>query len=210
MPRTLPTFIEENALWEKGYNFVAGIDEVGRGAFAGPIVTAAVIFPKNCSFVDSDLLTINDSKVLSPKKRQLLSEKIKEAALSYSISEIPLNYINKCGIGKAAQAGFYKSVQTLATFPDFCLVDAFFIKKLRKNMQKPIIKGDSLSISIAAASILAKVHRDELMDRLHLLAPMYNFSQNKGYGTKYHRDQLKIYGLSSYHRLSFDLSPFLV
>lgn len=209
MPRILPTFTEEKILWEQGFNFVAGIDEVGRGAFAGPLVTAAVIFPKNCSFIDSDLLSINDSKVLSSKKRQILSHKIKDAALSYSITEIPLNYINKYGIGKAAQLGFYKSVKTLSTFPDFCLIDAFFIKRVKKSIQKPIIKGDSLSISIAAASILAKVYRDELMEKLHPQAPMYNFSQNKGYGTKFHRDQLKIHGLSSFHRLSFDLSSFL-
>jgi ribonuclease HII len=207
--RPLPTFYEEKLLWNKGINLVAGIDEVGRGAFAGPLVTAAVIFPKNCVFVDSDLHTINDSKVLSPKRRQILSEKIKNAALCYSINEIPLSYINKYGIGKAAQLGFYHSVKTLITPPDFCLIDAFFISRVKKTIQKPIIKGDSLSISIAAASIIAKVHRDELMEKLHQLVPMYNFSQNKGYGTKFHREQIKIHGLSSFHRLSFNLSPFL-
>lgn len=209
MPRTLPTFNEEQHLWRQGFNFVAGIDEVGRGAFAGPLVTAAVIFPRDCSFTDSELLNINDSKVLSPKKRQILSHKIKAAALSYSITEIPLSYINRYGVGKAAQLGFYRSVKTLSTLPDFCLIDAFFIQRVKKSMQKPIIKGDSLSISIAAASILAKVYRDELMDRIHPKAPMYNFSQNKGYGTRFHRAQLKIHGLSSFHRLSFNLSPFL-
>jgi ribonuclease HII len=207
--KSLPTFKEENLLWEQGHTFIAGIDEVGRGAFAGPLVTAAVIFPPNCVFSDPDLLTINDSKVLSPKRRQVLSEKIKIAANSYSITEVPLSYINRYGIGKAAQLGFYQSVKTLTTAPDFCLIDAFFIKKLKKSVQKPIIKGDSLSISIAAASIIAKVHRDELMEKLHPKVPMYNFAQNKGYGTKFHREQLKIHGLSPFHRLSFNLSVFI-
>ncbi len=207
--RSLPTFLEEQLLWDQGKNIIAGVDEVGRGAFAGPVVTAAVVFPKNCVFSDQDLLGINDSKLLSAKKRQILAQKIKEATLCYSISEIPLSYINKYGIGKAAQLGFYKSVISLSQTPDFCLIDAFYIQKLKKKIQKPITHGDRLSISIAAASIIAKVYRDELMDRLHPQAPMYNFAQNKGYGTKFHREQLKIHGLSPFHRLSFNLSAFL-
>ncbi len=207
--KPLPTFFEEKLLWDKGLELVAGIDEVGRGAFAGPLVTAAVIFPQNCIFGDSDLHTINDSKVLSPKRRQILSKKIKDAALCYSINEVPLSYINKYGIGRAAQLGFYQSVKSLTSPPDFCLIDAFFIKRLKKTVQKPIIKGDSLSISIAAASIIAKVYRDELMEKLHPRVPMYNFAQNKGYGTKFHREQIRIHGLSSFHRLSFNLSSFL-
>lgn len=207
--RSLPTFSEEQALWDQGQNIIAGIDEVGRGAFAGPVVTAAVVFPKNCVFKDPILHEINDSKLLSSNKRQALAHKIRLTALCYNVTEISLDYINTYGIKRAVQVGFYKSVMSLSRFPDFCLIDAFFIQKLPREIQKPIIHGDRLSISIAAASIIAKVYRDELMERLHQKIPTYNFAQNKGYGTKFHRDQIKIHGLSSLHRRSFNLKKFL-
>jgi len=207
--KTLPTFDEESLLWGKGFMHVAGFDEVGRGAFAGPLVTAAVVFPKDCIFTDLDLLKINDSKLLSARSRELLSEKIKLIAENYSISTVPISYINRFGVGKAAQNGFFESFNNLRIKPDFCLIDAFYIENLNKNIQKPIIHGDKLSISIAAASILAKVYRDELMRKLHTITPQYNFYENKGYGTKFHREQIKKSGLSPYHRLSFNLSAYL-
>ena len=209
MVKTRPSFNEERLLWEKGYSLVAGIDEVGRGAFAGPLVTAAVIFPQNCQFSDPALHEINDSKLLSEKKRKSLSEKIKQTALSFNITEIPLHYINRFGIGKAAQLGFYKTVRALSIQPEFCLIDAFWITRMSKKMQKPIIHGDALSYSIAAASIIAKVYRDELMVTLHNYASVYNFAENKGYGTGFHRSQLAKHGLSPFHRKSFALGKFL-
>lgn len=206
--KCVPTFKEEQKLWAKGYSFVAGVDEVGRGAFAGPLVTAAVIFPKNCVFSDSELLEINDSKLLTPLKRQRLAEKIKAIAISFSIIEIKVSYINRFGIGKAAQLGFFQSVRALTTPPDYCLIDGFWINRLSKKKQKALIHGDRLSISIAAASIIAKVHRDRLMEDLHKQFFVYDFARNKGYGTRIHRDRIKEFGLSSQHRTSFDLSSY--
>ncbi|MBI4080721.1 MAG: ribonuclease HII [Candidatus Levybacteria bacterium] len=204
-----PSFDEEVVLWNRGLEYVAGIDEVGRGAFAGPLVTAAVIFPKDCRFSDQELYGINDSKLLTSKKRFQLARKIKKEALSFSIYEIPVSYINRYGIGRAAQYGFFNVVQSLDRKPDFCLIDAFSIRKMRKQMQKPIIHGDSLSFSIAAASIIAKVFRDYRMDELGFRYNQYNFSQNKGYGTADHRRALGKYGLCNMHRKSFNLSRYL-
>lgn len=209
MARPLPTFHEEQFLWAQGYSQVAGIDEVGRGAFAGPVVTAAVIFPKNYVFKDTELHQINDSKLLSSKKRESLALKIKEEALCYSITEIPVSYINNYGIGKAAQLGFYKSVKSLCHKADFYLIDAFYISRLHKKLQKPLIHGDQLSISIAAASIIAKGYRDALMTKLHDSAANYDFATNKGYGTAFHRAQIAKFGLSPYHRTSFNMSSCL-
>lgn len=208
MPQ-LPTFKEELSLWSKGYSFVAGLDEVGRGAFAGPVVVAAVIFPQNHQFLHRNLLEINDSKKLSAKKREELAVDIKKEASGYVIIEGSVNDINTFGIGKATQSAFLKAALTLSVVPDFYLIDAFYVEGIDKQIQKPIIHGDTLSISIAAASIIAKVYRDELMESFHGQYPKYNFLENKGYGTAFHRAQLGEYGLSPLHRTSFSLEKFL-
>lgn len=200
-----PTFEHEISLWQKGLQSIAGADEVGRGSFAGPVVAAAVMFPKGISFKNSPLGEINDSKLLSHKKRVTLSKLIKEHALSYSISEIDVPTINTLGIGKAAQKAFTKAIQTLSHAPDFCLVDAFSIPEFNREQQKAIIHGDRISISIAAASIIAKVYRDELMEKLHATYPAYNFLKNKGYGTLFHRQMIQKHGLTPLHRTSFNL-----
>lgn len=205
-----PEFVHEQELWDRGFDYVVGIDEVGRGAFAGPVVAAAVIFPKHCIFTDHLLTEINDSKCLSAKKREQLTPLIKKAAACFSIAEVPLSVINTVGIGKATQQAFYKAISTLSFQPQFHLIDAFYIEKVSKKLQKPIIHGDRISISIAAASIIAKVYRDQLMEKLHVNFPQYNFADNKGYGTKAHRDSIAQYGLSPLHRTSFSLEKFLV
>lgn len=202
---TKPTFDEEQILWDQGMHNVAGIDEVGRGCFAGPVVTAAVILAKNFSAASE----VNDSKVLSPKKRKTLSEIIKKEAIAFSIAEISVEIINNVGIGKATQRAFRKAIKKLAIQPHFILIDAFYIEELDRKNQKPIIHGDSKSISIAAASIIAKVYRDELMQQLHPQYEVYDFFTNKGYGTKKHRDAIGKYGLCDLHRTSFNLAKFL-
>lgn len=199
-----PTFQEEQLLWNKGLNFVAGVDEVGRGCFAGPVVTAAVILPQD--FISS--VPVNDSKKLSPKIRAELAEVIKERAISFAISEVSVGVINQIGIGKATQIGFVQAIKQLSKNPDHILIDAFYIDGLPKGNQKPIIHGDGISISIAAASIIAKVYRDELMEKLHEQYEAYDFATNKGYGTKKHREAIKQYGLCNLHRTSFNLSKF--
>jgi ribonuclease HII len=200
-----PTFFEEQVLWQKGYKYIAGVDEVGRGCFAGPVVAAAVILPQDFSASNE----INDSKVLSPAKRLSLTQIIIKHALSYSIAKISVEVIGKIGIGKATQRAFFQAIKSLSSQPDFILIDAFYIHRLKKDIQKPIIHGDSLSVSIAAASIIAKVYRDNLMVKLHNKYPNYNFCQNKGYGTKEHRVAIKNFGLTPHHRTSFNLSKYL-
>lgn len=200
-----PTFAEENLLWEKGLKYIAGIDEVGRGCFAGPVVAAAVILPSDFKATDE----INDSKLLSPEKREKLAPIIKKYALCYSIAEISIEIINEVGIGKATQKAFYQAVNTLTVKPQYVFIDAFYIDNLDRKNQKPIVHGDRKSISIAAASIIAKVYRDALMQKLHEKYPEYDFYQNKGYGTKKHREAIKKFGLCDVHRKSFDLTNYL-
>lgn len=199
----IPSFKHEKLLWKKGLRFIAGVDEVGRGAFAGPLIGAAVILPQGFK-----INGIKDSKLLNYKKRKKLSKYIIKHASFYVISKVSVNYINKFGIGKATQKALINSIQKLKKF-DFALVDGYKLKNFEDNLQKGIIHGDLISVSIAAASIIAKDYRDNLMIKLHKKYPEYNFLQNKGYGTKFHRDALKKYGLSKIHRTSFNLNKYL-
>lgn len=212
-----PSFNEEQLLWEKGYEFVAGVDEVGRGAFAGPVVAGLVIFPKSIlERSDRELFQINDSKLILPNKRKYLAAYIERVAIFSEVCSIPVSVINKVGVGKASYIAFRKLLTSarsrFETAKLYALVDGFYIPYTRgvnKKSQKPIVKGDRLSMSIAAASIIAKVCRDNLMTEYHKQYKMYNFLRNKGYGTKYHRDIIKLRGLCKLHRTSFDLQKFL-
>ena len=201
-----PNFFYEKKFWQKGYQ-VLGLDEVGRGSLAGPLVVAAVCFPSQKSKV-IESLGIKDSKKLSAKKREKLSQTIKKQADRIFISKINVSYINKYGISKAFQNGVRKIVNQMkkANKKIFILIDGFQVKYLRgvglKN-QKAIIKGDEKSISIAAASIIAKVYRDKLMEKLAKKYPLYHLDKNKGYGTKEHIKALRKYKQSPIHRLLF-------
>jgi ribonuclease HII len=192
----------EKGLWEQGYHNVAGVDEVGRGSWAGPVVAAAVLFPKNFT----PTFQLADSKLLLAKKRLELAEKIKLSALCYAIAQVDLPHINRYGIGRSSQKAFRKAVAKLSPAPEFHLIDAFYIKYLPKGNQLPIIKGDQKSFTIAAASIIAKVYRDQLMEKLSNDYPGYGFEKHRGYGTKAHQDAIRNYGFCSLHRKSFDLS----
>lgn len=198
---TKPNLQYESQLWQQ-HHYVAGIDEVGRGALAGPVVTAAVVFP--ASFSSHLIPDINDSKLLTPKKRLRLTQLISQHARYTSINTTSVSIINRLGINKAI---FISMRQSLNQLPlcDYVLVDGYRIPHLPhlSHHQTPIIKGDSLSVSIAAASILAKVYRDQLMDQLHLQLPHYFWNQNKGYGTTKHTQALRQYGPSQYHRHLF-------
>lgn len=198
-------FSVESTLWSQGLQMVCGIDEVGRGCFAGPVVAGAVIFPQSAKLIEG----IADSKLLNHKKRVDLAKRIKEKATAWSIGEISVPEINKLGIGEATQLAFSKAVANLGRAADFFLIDAFYVKTLDKLKQKPIPGGDRISASIAAASIIAKVYRDELMEKLGLDYPNYAFAKHKGYGTKLHRELIKKFGLSELHRKSFKLDKFL-
>lgn len=201
----LPTLDFEKELWDKGFKCVCGIDEVGRGCFAGPAVVGAVIFPPDITPIEG----VMDSKMLKPRQRERLVETIKSSAIAWSIAEISVRDINKVGIGKAVQMGFRKAVKDLRINPDYILIDAFYIKHLNRKNQKPIIKGDTLSLSIAAASIIAKVYRDKLMKKISCKYPEYGFAKHKGYGTKKHQEAIKQHGLTRIHRKSFNLEKFL-
>lgn len=209
---THPTFREEKKFWKKGYTVVIGTDEVGRGAFAGPVVAAAVALDNGAL----ENLGINDSKLLTPKLREKLAKEIKKQSV-WVITEVGVSVINKVGIGKATTMAFRKAITSITDRVSsikgcYVLVDGFhvkYIKGIGSKKQKAIIKGDQKSITIAAASIIAKVYRDRLMKHLHKLYPMYGFAKHKGYGTREHQAAIKKHGLSKIHRKSFNLSPFL-
>ncbi|OGE27045.1 ribonuclease HII [Candidatus Daviesbacteria bacterium RIFCSPLOWO2_02_FULL_40_8] len=200
-----PTLSEERHLWRQGYKLVCGVDEVGRGSFAGPVVTAAVIFQPEVVLPAG----INDSKLLSAKKRLELDSQIKQLALAWFIDLVDVPVINELGIGQATQLSFINCVQGLKVQPDFILIDGLYISGIDKIKQKAIIHGDQLSLSIAAASIIAKVYRDRLMEDLAKQHPEFGWDKNKGYGTRAHREAMKQYGLSKQHRRSFSLEKFL-
>ncbi|WP_446899813.1 ribonuclease HII [Clostridium sp. LBM24168] len=184
------------------YIYIAGVDEVGRGPLAGPIAAGAVVFNLNCR-KDSDLiLGIKDSKKLSPKKREQLSEIIKERAVSYSIAIINNSEIDGRGISWCNNEVLRRAVKGLKVPVDMVLSDGYAVNNLDID-NKFIIKGDAKSVSIAAASIIAKVYRDKLMEEYDKVYPYYNFSSNSGYGTKEHIEAIKKYGVCKLHRLSF-------
>lgn len=211
-----PTLREEKLLWKKNYNFVIGLDEVGRGAFAGPVVVAAVVFSPRNTGNNILSLGIHDSKLLSPKIRECLAKEIKKKSV-WAIAKINVGVINNVGIGKATEMGFRKVVKKIlckgkGNNKAFVLIDGFYVKYIQKvgrKNQKAIIKGDQKSISIAAASIIAKVYRDNIMRKLDPKYPQYGFAKHKGYGTEIHQQAIKKHGLSKIHRKSFNLSHFL-
>src|SRR5699024_6304476 len=187
----------ESKLKGEGYKAIAGVDEAGRGPLAGPVVAACVILPD-----DFKLLGLTDSKQLDKYKRAHFYHVIKEEAISYHISVINNNIIDDINIFEATKRAMRESVNGLVKQPDYVLIDAVKLKGLAAPTES-IIKGDQKSITIAAASILAKVTRDHYMEELHQLFPMYAFSENKGYGTKRHVEMLREHGISPYHRQSF-------
>lgn len=179
------------------YSYICGIDEVGRGPLAGPVVAGAVILPKDCS-----LLYLNDSKKLSEKKREELYAKIMEAAVAVGLGYNTPARIDEINILQATYEAMREAVSHLSVKPDLLLNDAVTIPKIDIR-QVPIIKGDAKSISIAAASIVAKVTRDRLMVKYDEIYPEYGFASNKGYGSSMHIDAIKKYGPTPIHRKSF-------
>ena len=186
----------ENELYESGIKYIAGIDEVGRGPLVGPVVTAAVILPKD--FYDE---RINDSKKLTEKKRELLYDVIMENAVSVGIGISSEDVIDDINILEATKKAMIEAVNNLSVKPEHLLIDAV---KLNVDIpQTSIIKGDAKSESIAAASIIAKVTRDRMMIELDKEHPEYDFKHNKGYGTKKHIEAIEKYGILKEHRKTF-------
>lgn len=181
----------------KDYDYICGIDEVGRGPLAGPVMAAAVIFPK-----DVNLLYLNDSKQLSEKKREELYEEIKATAISYAVGIADVATIDEINILQADYVAMRQAISKLSVVPEILLNDAVTIPSVNQP-QVPIIKGDTKSISIAAASILAKVERDRLMCVYDELYPQYGFARNKGYGSAEHIEAIRKYGPCDIHRRTF-------
>lgn len=179
------------------YEYICGIDEVGRGPLAGPVIACAVILPKDC-----DILYINDSKQLSEKKREELYDEIIQKAIAFGIGSVPPPQIDEMNILQATYEAMRKAIGNLSTKPDLLLNDAVTIPGVDIK-QVPIIKGDAKSVSIAAASIVAKVTRDRLMVAYDKIFPQYDFAGNKGYGSAKHIEAIKTYGLTPIHRRSF-------
>ncbi len=192
----------ERALLAQGVRYIAGVDEVGRGPLAGPVVCAAVIMP----LAEEDILAgVDDSKKLSAKKREQLAEEIKKRALAYTIVEIGEKEIDEINILQATKLGMKRALETLSIAPDTVLTDGNMTLDI-SFPQRSVIHGDALSYSIGAASIIAKVYRDALMDEYAKEYPMYAFNSNKGYGTAAHIQAIKEYGLCPIHRRTFTKS----
>lgn len=179
-----------------------GTDEAGRGCLAGPVTAAAIILPENFK---NDIL--NDSKLLSEKKRELLKPIIEEQAICYGVTHIYPKKIDEINILNASILAMHKSIDKLTTKPEFIIVDGNRFKPYKKIKHECIIKGDSKFLSIAAASVLAKTYRDAYMEKIHKEFPMYNWKKNKGYPTKEHREAIREFGLTKYHRKSFKQLP---
>ena len=187
----------ERELWQKGCKYVCGVDEVGRGPLAGPVVCAAVIMPQD-NFIEG----VDDSKKLTAKKREELSEKILKNAVAYAICRVEPQIIDEINILQATRLCMKNAVESLSVKPDFVLTDGNMTLDIEVP-QKSIIKGDSLSYSIGAASIIAKVYRDKLMCELDEIYPEYDFASNKGYGSKKHIQAIISTGICPVHRKSF-------
>ncbi len=193
----LPDFTTEESLWNQGFDLIVGIDEVGRGAWAGPVVAGAVVFQKG-----SQIEGVRDSKQLNKDDRERLAKDIKSQAFLYSVGEASSEEIDKRGILVATKIAMERALDNLEKKPDYLLVDA--VRLMWEGVRcQPIIKGDQKSISIAAGSILAKVYRDKLMKDFDEEFVGYDFAGHKGYGTKKHQDVIDEIGLCDIHRKSF-------
>lgn len=195
--RFLGMCVYEEEAYNAGARLVAGMDEAGRGPLAGPVVAACVILPR-----DVFIAGLNDSKKCSPKLRDRLYDEIVEKAVALGIGKADEKCIDDINILNATKSAMMSAFEALKPRPDILLIDAVRLEALDIR-QRPIIKGDSLSISIAAASIIAKVTRDRLISEMDALYPEYGFGKHKGYGTEEHINAIKKYGICPIHRISF-------
>tara|TARA_X000001036_G_scaffold381646_1_gene373824 strand:- start:3136 stop:3726 length:591 start_codon:yes stop_codon:yes gene_type:complete len=193
----------ENCLNPEKYSAEAGIDEAGRGSLAGPVCVSAVILPKDLEVPEK--ITIRDSKKLSEKKRKAAAEWIKENALAWSAVFVGVEDIDKLNILNATFLGMRKAIEELSVEPDFLTIDGPYFQPKHIDIQYQCISGgDDKYRNIAAASIIAKTTRDEYMIKLHEECPQYKWNKNKAYGTKEHKAAIKEFGVSKYHRTSFN------
>jgi ribonuclease HII len=209
MSPPVPTLTFEHAFWSRRLARVAGVDEAGRGAWAGPVVAGAVILPRARRVKEwwtqdalRDLARVRDSKLLSPAQRERLIEPIRAAARAYAVGLATREEIDALGIVPATRLAMQRAIDALSIAPDALLIDALQLRALALP-QKAIIHGDQVSLSIACASILAKVTRDRMMSEMDARLPGYGFAQHKGYGTAAHRAALEKLGASVEHRATY-------
>jgi len=206
--RTDPPHLQyELELWQSGLKLVAGMDEAGRGALAGPVAVAAVILPAEDPHLSKALACSRDSKQMTPRQRELCAPLIKEVALAWSVAYTSAEDIDTLGIVAATRLAGMRSLEGLELSPDYLLTDFRLELPELDISQTSLVKGDVLSLSIASASVLAKTGRDALMCELDTQHPGYELGQNKGYGTQAHRSAMMRLGLSPIHRKSFQFKP---
>lgn len=204
-----PALNWEQRAWREGKLLVAGVDEAGRGAWAGPLVAASVIIPRDpqrrgriTRAINRAETTVRDSKQLSAEQRQRVMGVLLELEIPFAVATIEVDELDKIGLGRANKLAMCRAVGALSPEPEHVLVDAFRLDALPCS-HDPIIHGDNLSQTIAMASIVAKFHRDAIMERLDADFPQYAFASHKGYGTAAHRAALDLHGISPHHRTSF-------
>jgi len=185
-----------------GFSLEAGTDEAGRGCLCGPVVAAAVILRKDFTHP-----FLNDSKQLSEKKREELRPFIEENAIAFGVSFVWQDEVDKINVLQASITGMHRAITELEILPEFIIVDGNKFKNYKEIPHETIVKGDAKYVSIAAASVLAKTYRDEYMEKIHQEFPMYNWQKNKGYPTKEHRNGIRKFGITQYHRKTFRLLP---
>lgn len=188
----------EQQAWAEGFKLVAGLDEVGRGCIAGPVVAAACILDPEKTLPEG----LNDSKKVTESNRDDIAAQLKETCIAYTIGQIEAAEIDRINILEATKQAMLNAIAALSPSPDFLLIDALYLKR-SPLPQKSIIKGDSISASIAAASILAKTYRDDLMKAYDTEFPQYGFAAHKGYGCASHYDAIREHGPCPLHRMSF-------
>jgi ribonuclease HII len=199
----LPTLEFEQSLWNDGFACVAGIDEAGRGAWAGPVCAAAVVLPPDPT-ISRTLHRVRDSKLISPPEREVWAPRIREVATGWGVGFASAQEIDTLGIVPATKLAATRAMESL--YPDYLLTDALLFREIELP-QTALIKGDQRSLSVAAASVLAKTSRDALMRNLDSQYPGYGFARHKGYGTRLHQEALKKLGICEEHRKSFAISP---
>lgn len=185
-----------------GFNLEAGTDEAGRGCLSGPVVAAAVILPQDFTHP-----FLNDSKQLSEKKRDELRPFIEENALAFGVSFVWQEEVDEINVLQASITGMHRAIDQLKITPEFIIIDGNKFRDYKDIPHKTIVKGDAKFLSIAAASVLAKTYRDEYMAKIHKELPVYNWQKNKGYPTKEHRNAIREFGATKYHRKTFKLLP---
>jgi ribonuclease HII len=194
---------KEIALFKQGYRFIAGLDEAGRGAWAGPVVAAAVILPVDSPGIVKQLKGLRDSKKLSPGRREQLFETIHHVALAVAVGQTSAAIVDDLNVVGATRCAMQQAISSLTQSPDYLLIDHLLLPAIDLS-QQAFPKADNISLTVAAASVVAKVTRDRLMVAYHQTYPAYAFDRHKGYGTQIHRAALAHYGPCFLHRMSYE------